>query len=281
MDYYNNDYLMHYGVKGMKWGKRKAKYEYTYAYGQKPKNAYQKVARSLGGTKLAKGAINISGMSDAQKKNALKEQALLADEKAYNKAAKKAHKTGGQMTYDVATGKYDVKLTPEQQKAARRKTAIKVGVAVAGTALAAYGAVKVHNFVREKNQEIRVNEGKAKCDRMLKKLDRMHLNDLVKGSTATESWVKTGKQKTPFQYNNNGKSVTIPRQYRNPQSALKPMQYRNIENKVIDKTISEAYDKARNDSFKTAAKNVSRHYLEEAKRYARNRQKTFKLNKEN
>lgn len=124
MDYlYDDNYLMHYGVKGMKWGKRKAKYEYTYAYGQKPKNAYQKVARSLGGTNLAKGAIKISGMSDAQKKNALKEQAILADEKAYNKAAKKAHETGGQMTYDVATGKYSVSkpakadaLTPKQIK---------------------------------------------------------------------------------------------------------------------------------------------------------------------
>ena len=165
MDYYNNDYLMHYGVKGMKWGKRKAKYEYTYAYGQKPKNAYQKVARSLGGTKLAKGAIKISGLSDAQKKNALKEQAILADEKAYNKAAKKAHKTGGQMTYDVATGKYSVNLTPEQQKAERRKTALKIGAAAAGTALAAYGAYKVNKYLNEKISDKYLQTGKSYVDK--------------------------------------------------------------------------------------------------------------------
>ena len=103
---YNEEYLAHYGVKGMKWGVKRAKYEYKYQYGQKPKIAYQKALRSLGGTKFAKNAIKISGLNADQKKQALKEQAALADEKAYNKAAKKAHKTGGQVTYDVATGKY-------------------------------------------------------------------------------------------------------------------------------------------------------------------------------
>ena len=156
---YNNDYLMHYGVQGMKWGKRKAKYEYKYAYGQKPKNAYQKVARSLGGTKLAKGAIKISGMSDAQKKNALKEHAILADEKAYNKAAKKAHKTGGKMTYDVATGKYSVDKPAKATNPNRSREIAIAATASIGTAMAAYGVYRVSKAIKDKSFNHSVSNG--------------------------------------------------------------------------------------------------------------------------
>ena len=75
-----------------------------------------------------------------------------------------------------------------EQKAARRKKAIKIGAAVAGTALAVYGAYKLHGYIRGKNQEIRVKEGKAKCDRMLKKLDHMEIKDRVRGSSGTEKF---------------------------------------------------------------------------------------------
>lgn len=254
--YEYEDYLMHYGVKGMKWGVRRAVRGHggpgIYVSGNKKKlSGYKKDLKvlndgghlSVGGTKKRQAAYDKRDRANLEKKIA----------KTESKIAEKEN------------------MTPEQQKAARRKTALKVGAVVAGTALAAYGAAKAHEFIREKNQDIRLNEGKAKCDSMLKKLDRMRIKDLTAESTANAAWVNTGKKTTPFQYNNNGKTVTIPKQYRNTQSTLKNTQYRNIENKVIDKTISEAFDKARNDSFATAAKNVSKHYLEEAKRYVRNR----------
>ena len=110
----NADELKHYGVPGMKWGRRKS--TYTYAYGQTPKNGYQKAMRSIGGTKFAKNAIANSKMSSSQKKKALEEQAVLADEKAYNKAKKKAAKTGGRITYDVATKKYNVDVSKDGSK---------------------------------------------------------------------------------------------------------------------------------------------------------------------
>ena len=110
----NIDELTHYGIPGMKWGKRKS--SYTYAYGQTPKSGYQKAMRSLGGTKFAKIAIANSKLSGSQKKKALEEQALLADEKAYNKAKRKASKNGGRVTYDTATKKYSVDVSTDGSK---------------------------------------------------------------------------------------------------------------------------------------------------------------------
>lgn len=135
MDYivtrrYTDNELMHYGVLGMKWGKRKSKYDYQYAKGQKPKNAYQKVARSIGGTKFAKNAIlNNNKLSSDQKRKALKEHASLADEKAYNKARKKSLKTGGQMVYDVTTGRYSVDKNAKKERRDKLKAEKKAIVA--------------------------------------------------------------------------------------------------------------------------------------------------------
>ena len=194
-DNQNDEYLMHYGIKGMKWGIRR----------------YQKKDGTL--TSQGKKQHGEDDSSESKKK-------VLTD---------------------------------------RKKKAIKVGAAVAGTALAVYGAYKIHETVRDKNLDIRINEGKAKCDRMYKKLDRMRINDLVNGSSGTEKWTNPRSHKRlGFQYNNNGKTVTLAREYRNPVSVMKPEQYRRIESKLTDKIMDDAYEQAINDSFATAAKNVVR-----------------------
>lgn len=190
----DNSYLIHYGVKGMKWGVRRR-------------------------------GENGSGLTQ-KKKNSVKDES------------------------DKKKG-----LSSKQKKA------LKIGAAVVGTALVAYGGYKINKLVREKNQSIRIKEGKAKCDRMVKKLDRMRTNDLLNGSTATEKWLNPRSYKrNGFQYNNNGRTVTIAREYRNTNSTLKPEQYRNIEKRMVEKTMDDAFNKAKNDSFITAVKNIRNDY---------------------
>ena len=109
--------------------------------------------RSLGGTKFAKNAIENSKYLDSKgKKEAL-------DENAYLSAKKKANKTGGQITYDVSTGKYTVSDGDKKGLSDNQKTAIKVGAAAAGTALAAYGAMKLSNSVRDNVYNHKVQRG--------------------------------------------------------------------------------------------------------------------------
>ena len=77
MEYYNNDYLMHYGVKGMKWGVRR----------------YQ----NADGTLTAKGRKKISKQYDKESKKVMNELSRRGNKihlDAYNKAADKMNKGG-------------------------------------------------------------------------------------------------------------------------------------------------------------------------------------------
>lgn len=161
----------------------------------------------------------------------------------------------------------NVSETKKKGLSDRQKKAIKVGAAVAGAAVATYGAYKIHKIVLDKNFNIRINEGKAKCDRMVKKLDRMRINDYLSGSVATEKFSNPRSYKrSGFQYNNNGKTIRIAREYRNPVPATTPEQYRRIEQKLTNKIMNDAFEQAKKDSFTTAAKNVVRNMHQNGKK---------------
>ena len=151
-DYYDNyytDYLMHYGIKGMKWGHRKRYYD---SNGNLNARGIEKYAQA--------GYSQDSYNSNKTKLG-----------KAYDKVTG-AHKYGGAAMYGASSAKAnkaraekyvadqkaakEARNTPEA-KAARRKKALKVGAAVAGTAIAAYGVYKVKDYTNRymANKEIR------------------------------------------------------------------------------------------------------------------------------
>lgn len=225
MDYYNNifypDYLMHYGVKGMKWGHRKRYYD---ASGNLNARGIKKYAQ--------KGYAQDSYNSNKTRAG-----------KVYDKVTN-AHNYGGKMMYNMSSNKANKaraeKYVADQQakkeaanspeaKAARKekaKKAAKVGAAVAGTALAAYGAYKVHNMVREKNRQIRVGQELLEANRMIE-MNRSNFN--TKGMT-------------------------------NQQRATVNKHFNTYAKNVLDSAKGSGNYNASKDSFGTAVRNVYDEY---------------------
>lgn len=156
-EYYltKSDELYHYGVKGQQWGRRQ--YQNTdgsltelgrqhYGYGparQRMLDAranYRSAQKAWG--KAYDRAINLGGYARLFTKKGREEQAKREDEMVRTaNAAEKAR-----LEYKSAKKEY---RNSDEHKA-RVKKAIKIGAAIAGTALVAYGAYKVSQVVRNK-----------------------------------------------------------------------------------------------------------------------------------
>lgn len=106
-------------------------------------------------------------LNPKSKKKALeKEYGELEDQMTYGKNAN-AKKNAA---LEKRMAEIDKELNSDAERKGlsdKQKKALKVGAAVAGTALAAYGAYKVNQFVRERNKEIRVGQELVKADEQI------------------------------------------------------------------------------------------------------------------
>lgn len=159
-----NGELYHHGIKGMKWGKRRWQYD--------------------DGSLTPAGIKRYAKAGYAQ--DSYNRNKTVAG-KAYDKVTG-AHKIEGKVRYDMASEKankaraekYLAEKNDPEAKAARQeklKKAAKVGAVVAGTALAAYGAYKVNQYVKTKNYEIAAQRGRDAATKMFEKLRDDAYND--------------------------------------------------------------------------------------------------------
>lgn len=150
-EYYltKSDELYHYGVKGQQWGRRQ--YQNTdgsltelgrqhYGYGP---------ARSLRGTGY-RALSKVYGLNERFYDRTGNKTMASMNRSAKNDMLKKAN----------AADQEKAKNRNSEEHKARVKKAIKIGAAVAGTALVAYGAYKVSKYLKQRNVANSINTGK-------------------------------------------------------------------------------------------------------------------------
>ena len=171
------DYLMHYGVPGMKWGVRKQRtYDTSTAYGRM-KTAKQQY-------KSDKKAYNKSFNKAYYHNHAysLSKKKRQASADRWNDAIDKARTlNSSKKAYKSAKKEYKNSMSEADKKARRRRNA-KIAAGVAGVALSAYGAHKIYTG--------RLNNRAAqKAEQLLKDNAKMKAYEAL----AKENWTKYGK----------------------------------------------------------------------------------------
>lgn len=208
----DNNELYHYGVKGMRWGHRMAR-------GHAGPGRYVTKKRQLAGDKRDLETLNNGG--HLSKGFTKKRQAAFdrRDKAALEKRIVKNEK-------DLSQNKESKGLTDKQ------KTALKVGVAVAGTTLAAYGTYKLNNFVKDRHVEIE----------LAKAITRSKQQAATLGVKEYDSARKRGLtfEQARIAYN---------RAYNNSTEL-----FNNEYKSILEKSL-------RSDSFGKAAKNVLKTYM--------------------
>ena len=183
-----NGELYHHGIKGMKWGKRRFQNNdgsltpagrKRYSEGDNGDRKYVTIRQASKNAKEAQRDA-VRKLNESNKKHTAHQ---------YSKAIKNARKES--IAEDKDRNK-ELRDTPEA-KAARKEKAVKaakVGAAVAGTALAAYGAYKVHEAVKDKNFQIRVEQG----NRVINSYKNAGMPSSRSGDMDPNKYIKTVKE---------------------------------------------------------------------------------------
>jgi hypothetical protein len=180
MTYSEKDYLAHYGVPGMRWGHRKAQ---PFSMGA---TRHRMAAKVFG---INERAYRKSNPTLASMNKSAKNKQLKAAERAQQAANAKAQ------------AKVQYKQTAEYKaKSAKRAKALKTGAAVAGTALAVYGAYKVSKYVKDTNASI---AGKKAYEQAEKRFQNETVSGLYKRAKLMQEGgaVKGMVQETAFSGN--------------------------------------------------------------------------------
>lgn len=145
--------------------------------------------------------------------------------------------------------KKEYKQTDEYKE--KRRKAIKVGVAAAGMVVAAYGAYKVSKFVKNKNTELRMKEGKEVVEALITgrnlkdnfykgALDNSNHSSIPRAAADRTKEINTIKKARDEAWNSANRAI-------------------DAHKKLVESTINDE-----NKHFTKAAKNVSKYYADQA-----------------
>ena len=244
--------LYHYGVKGMRWGHRKASYQSTTAGNSPQRQAYLTAkANKRAAHKEYKKAFNKAYNRSIAAWSPVKKHRQANDARWDNAIKKADASNAAKKAYKDAKKAY--KQTDEYK--AKRAKAVKVGAAVAGTALAAYGAYKLTKFVKNKNVELATQRGESMARKFISE-NKLTMSSYA-GSTSLYT-VRNSHGTSYVELNNMQKNPTrnLARTLANRNKDIRDRAY-GLKNATIRD--------AQNESLAKAAKNVGSHYVEKLK----------------
>lgn len=175
--HYVEDELYHHGIKGMKWGVRRfRKYSggLTAAgkkrYGDDTRAEVKAAKAAYAAAKRDKAKSHVNALVRSGDEYSFSKKRRQANSARWNDYFKKTTSANkAQADYRDAKAKHQEAMnTPEgkAERARKIKKGLKVGAAVAGTALAAYGAYKVNQYVKTKNCQIAAKKGYEASEKM-------------------------------------------------------------------------------------------------------------------
>lgn len=186
--YESSNELYHHGIKGMKWGRRRfqnsdgsltaagrKRYSGGGITGAIRNKQYSNAERDLANVKSKQKQVNSelrelkgyaknpTGLANSKISTAIRNKQIrdLEKSKSQLKSREKDNRDAIRELdeIDKAQAQKRAERNTPEAKAARRKKALKVGAAVAGTVLATYGAYKAHNYIKTKNVQLSAKKG--------------------------------------------------------------------------------------------------------------------------
>lgn len=213
-----NGELRHFGIKGMKWGVRR----------------YQ----NSDGTLTAAGKKRYDGDWDSKSHRPKSTTSKTSGSKGSSKAGNndESEKKG---------------LTDKQKKA------LKIGAVAVGTAVAAYGAYKLKDAIKDKNFQIMAEKGKKVSEDFFNEnYQNRGISVFKDGSAHVTVTKKLNNSTSKFAFKNEADARKL----------LTEIDMENLKlNEKSADIFKEYLDKGSNASLKEATKNVSTYYTDKAK----------------